>query len=43
MKMALPALAVTVVPAGMVDPMVAAPILVAIVAIELLIYSQEVY
>lgn len=43
MKMTLPALMVTIVPAGMGEPMAVGPIVVAIVAIELLLYSSDLH
>lgn len=41
MKITLPALAVVVAPAGFGEPMAVAPIVVALVAIDLLLHSTE--
>jgi len=43
MKITLPALAVAIAPAGFGEPTAVAPVFVAIVAIDLLLYSRPAY
>ena len=43
MKISLPALGVAIAPAGFGEPQAAAPILVVLVAIELILYSSELH